>query len=305
MAPGTFMWRVALGSAAAALIALGSGCAAIGDDGGDPVGDDGGDDGSGDGDFGTEPDAGEESADMDGDTLEDGEDNCPRASNADQVDSDADGIGDACDCDPDDPEVASYAVAGDDLSTDRGMLRVPEGFSADSWGFASGALRQNALSNDSTDAILFKTSYPIADLAFEATVASTEYAEFDAADLRQILLVARADVSSKVYDGAACGIEVVEGLAPTQKTSVIGLSGTPASLTVSALARSNRAAVATNEELTMRMELRGTQMTCTVTLDGNDVTVAQAAVPLGSGGIGFHTRETKALFKSVRVCELP
>ena len=34
-------------------------------------------------------------------------------------------------------------------------------------------------------------------------------------------------------------------------------------------------------------------------------TVATGQVPEGAGAVGFYTRETKALFKSVRVCELP
>ncbi|HLU68259.1 MAG TPA: hypothetical protein VKZ63_18375, partial [Kofleriaceae bacterium] len=83
------------------------------------------------------------------------------------------------------------------------------------------------------------------------------------------------------------------------------LAGSPEALSFTPVERINRAAVQVDEEFTMRMELRGDQMTCTVTLDGNDVTVAQGTVPLGAGAVGFHTRETKALFKSVRVCELP
>ena len=71
------------------------------------------------------------------------------------------------------------------------------------------------------------------------------------------------------------------------------------------LKRTNRAAVQANEEFRMKMELVGKEMTCTVTLDGTDVTVATAQVPEGAGAVGFFTRETKALFKSVRVCELP
>jgi hypothetical protein len=35
------------------------------------------------------------------------------------------------------------------------------------------------------------------------------------------------------------------------------------------------------------------------------VTVATGQVPEGAGAVGLFTRETKALFKSVRVCELP
>lgn len=42
-------------------------------------------------------------ADSDGDGTEDGEDNCPATENADQADADEDGIGDACDPEPNTP----------------------------------------------------------------------------------------------------------------------------------------------------------------------------------------------------------
>ncbi|HXV76745.1 MAG TPA: LamG-like jellyroll fold domain-containing protein, partial [Candidatus Polarisedimenticolaceae bacterium] len=45
--------------------------------------------------------------DSDGDLLPDFQDNCPGLSNAGQIDGDADGAGDACDCSPADPGVHS------------------------------------------------------------------------------------------------------------------------------------------------------------------------------------------------------
>jgi hypothetical protein len=49
--------------------------------------------------------------DADADTVPDFQDNCPSISNAAQVDTDADGVGDACDCAPADPGV--FAAPGD------------------------------------------------------------------------------------------------------------------------------------------------------------------------------------------------
>jgi hypothetical protein len=244
-------------------------------------------------------------ADMDGDSISDSEDNCPRLANPDQDDGDGDSIGSACDCDPDDGEVASYRIVEDALSSDKGLLEVPNGFAAGSWSFATSAYRQTRLVNNSSDASLFVADHPIANVTIEAVSASTEFADFDTTDLRQIVLLARADISSKVFDAVGCGIEVVEGLTPTQKSSVLTFGGSPSAIDLSAVARTNRAAVQANEEFRLKMELSGKEMTCTVTLDGTDVTVATGQVPEGAGAIGFYTRETKAAFKSVRVCELP
>jgi len=244
-------------------------------------------------------------ADMDGDQVADGDDNCPRLSNPDQDDSDGDGIGSACDCDPDDETLAAYRIIDDDLSTDRGLLAVPNGFTAADWSFASAAYRQTRLTNNASDASLFTADHPMADVIIEGVSASTEIADFGTDDLRQIVFLARADISAKVFDAVGCGIEVVEGLSPTQKTSVVTYTGSPSAINMQAVKRTNRTAVQVNEEFKIRMDLSGKDMTCTVTQGGNTVTVATGQVPEGAGSVGLFTRETKALFKSVRVCELP
>ena len=306
MASTGFKRYVQFGWAAALAALLACGCSASAGDGerGDGPDAGGGGGGGGDGD-GDGDDGGVVGADMDGDSIADSEDNCPRLANPDQDDSDSDTIGSACDCDPDDDAVVSYRVIEDALSSDKGLLEVPNGFSAGNWSFATAAYRQTRLVNDSSDASLFLADHPIADVTIEAVAASTEIADFDTTDLRQIVFLARADISAKVFDAVGCGIEVVEGLTPTQKTSVVTYSGSPNAINMSAVKRTNRAAVQAGEEFRMKMELSGKDMTCTVTLDGTDVTVATGQVPEGAGAIGFFTRETKALFKSVRVCELP
>ena len=307
MASTIFMRYARLSGAAVLAAAIACGCGASAGDGGrdDVGGADAGDGGGGGGGGGGGDGGGVTGADMDGDSIADSEDNCPRLANPDQDDSDGDTVGSACDCDPDDGELAAYRIAEDDLSTDRGLLEVPSGFTAGNWSFATAAYRQTRLVNDSSDASLFDADHAIADVIIEATAASTEIADFGTDDLRQIVFLARADISSKVFDAVGCGIEVVEGLSPTQKTSIVTYTGSPAAINMSAVKRTNRAAVQANEEFKMRMELSGKEMTCTVTLDGTDVTTATGQVPEGAGAVGFYTRETKALFKSVRVCELP
>lgn len=307
MASTGFIRCVQMGWAAALAALLACGCSASAGDGETAGGVDagGGGGGGGDGDGDGNGDGGVTGTDMDGDSVADSEDNCPRLANPDQDDSDNDTIGSACDCDPDDDAVASYRIIDDALSSDKGLLEVPNGFAAGNWSFATSAYRQTRLVNDSSDASLFVADHPIADVTIEAVSASTEFADFDTNDLRQIVFLARADISAKVFDAVGCGIEVVEGLSPTQKSSVLTFSGSPNAINMSAVKRTSRAAVQANEEFRMKMELSGKEMTCTVTLDGTDVTVATGQVPEGAGAIGFFTRETKALFKSVRVCELP
>ncbi len=307
MASTIFMRYARFGGAAVLTAALACGCGASAGDadrGGEGV-DAGGIGGGGGGGGGGGDDGGVTGADMDGDSILDVEDNCPRLANPDQDDSDGDTIGSACDCDPDDEALAAYRIVEDDLSADRGLLQVPNGFAAGNWSFASAAYRQTRLVNDSSDASLFEADHAMADVIIEATAASTEIADFGTDDLRQIVFLARADISAKVFDAVGCGIEVVEGLSPTQKTSIVTYTGSPSAINMSPVKRTNRAAVQAGEEFKMRMELSGKEMTCTVTLDGTDVTTATGAVPEGAGAVGFYTRETKALFKSVRVCELP
>lgn len=273
---------------------LGCNAATVGDGGGDP----------GEGGVGGFVDAGEDQlgSDRDDDTIPDVDDNCPALANPEQADGDGDGYGDACDCDPADGAVAAYLVVEDALDADRGLLSAAPGFPAASWSYQDGAYRQTRLANDADDVSLLDTE-PLTDVLVTATAASTEITDFDAQDLRQLLLVARAEAKADDFDALACGIEVAEGLTPTQKTSALRLAGPPANLATTVDERTDRTAVQVDEEFRIEMELRGGSMTCRVTLGNGEVSTARATgLPVRAGALGLHTRETKALYKSLRVC---
>ncbi|HUS66184.1 MAG TPA: hypothetical protein VMZ28_16640 [Kofleriaceae bacterium] len=291
----------------AVLLAAGCNAAIGGDEGmgegdGDGSGDGSGGGGGGGGGGGAGPDGGGvQAGDDDADTVPDADDNCPFLANTDQADGDGDGFGNLCDCDAGSADVIGYKLVNDDLTADRGLFEVPTGFAAGSWTY-SGGYRQSRLANDATDVSIIKVDHKIANVLIEVTAQSTEIADFNATDLRQIMFLARGDLSDQAYDAVGCGIEVVEGLSPTQKTSALKYATEPDGFT--AIERTNRVALEVGVDFSMKMELSGTQMTCSATV-GGETTTATGDVPEGAGAIALHTRETKALFKSLRVCELP
>jgi hypothetical protein len=250
----------------------------------------------------TESETGSQPGDFDGDAVADAKDNCPAFSNADQADADSDGIGDACDCVPADAQIAAYMVAQDDLATEKGTFAPAPGFDATSWSYGDGAYRLSRLALGANDATFLQTSKPLEDVFVEVRAASTEIANLSATDLRQIVILAGASSSATTFAATGCGIEVVEGLTPSQKISVLALGGSPGAVTTTATTRIDRTAVQANEEFKLRMIRRGGQMTCTVTVgDGGSFTATASGVG-GPGAIGFLTRETKALFKDLKVC---
>ncbi|MEZ4473939.1 MAG: thrombospondin type 3 repeat-containing protein [bacterium] len=70
--------------------------------------------------------------DRDGDGVENGDDNCPDAANADQLDSDGDGLGDVCDEPGDglDDGTTTGSSPFDDCSTAPGRAPTPWGLLA-------------------------------------------------------------------------------------------------------------------------------------------------------------------------------
>jgi hypothetical protein len=265
------------------------------------VGGGGGGGGGGEGGGGVD---GSMQLDDDGDGVTDDVDNCPGVYNKDQTDGDADAYGDACDCDPADAQVAADLVFQNSLASDTGSFAAAPGFAAADWQYATGALRQTRLANNASDATFFKgTDKPLGDVMIDVDGASTAIMEFDTQDLRQMFILARADSAADKFTAVGCGLEVVEGLTPTQKTSAVILGGKPSLTTTTAKQRTNRPAVQVNEQFSMHMDLRGDTMTCTVVQGGTTRTVAKATgLAASTGSVGLFTRETKAGYKNLRIC---
>lgn len=258
--------------------------------------------GGGSGDDVSRDDASVAILDADGDGVADGADNCPGLANADQADGDGDVFGDACDCDPGDPALAAELLVQDPLTADAGKTAPATGFAAGSWTYGAGGLAQNRLVDDGVDAIYLATP-PVGDVMIEVTAASTEFIEFDATDLRQVALIAGASDAAGAFAAVGCGIEVVDGLTPTQKTSALRLGGSATAVTTTPLQRTDRAAVLANEEVYLRLELKAGTLTCTAVLDAADTTTATAmGLPAAPGRIGLYARESKARFRDVRAC---
>jgi len=267
----------------------------------DAAGGGGDDDGSGGGGGGGgRPDA-SPGLDEDQDGLDDIRDNCPHIANPDQIDGDSDHYGDACDCDPVDATVAAELVAKDSLAADTGLFAAAGGFAATNWGYAN-ALDQTRLANNATDAAFLQNPAPLTNVLIEVTSASTEIMEFDTSDLRQIFVLARAQSAADKFAAVGCGIEVVEGLTPTQKTSAVTLGGKPSAVTTTVGQRTNRAAVQVNEQFKLRMDLQGDKLTCKATVGTTTTTATATGLEVSAGSVGFLVRETKASFKNVRIC---
>jgi hypothetical protein len=256
--------------------------------------------------------------DQDGDDVPDGDDNCPESANGDQLDDDLDNFGNVCDCDPNQASIVGYRVFVDSMTSDSGMFDSPVGFMGANWSFGPDvngvapdtgtAYRQTRLESGGEDASFFFGNTLLENVRIDARVASTAIQDTPP-NLRQIFLIARAASTGSTFRAQACGIEVVDALTPTQRTSTITLEGSPAAVSSTVRMRTPRRAVQVDEELELHMILEGGDMTCTANLfgaPGNETTTATASgLTSGEGAVGFYTRETRALFKNLRICELP
>jgi hypothetical protein len=247
------------------------------------------------------------STDSDSDGVADAQDNCPAVSNSDQADTDLDRIGDVCDCDPAAQLVAAYKVVDDKLATDPGTFGAPTGFTAANWTFVGDGYQQNRLEAKATDVTFFNGIPTLEDVLVEVTPNSMEIKDFGAGtNLRQLMIVFGARVEGTEFHAKACGIEVVDGLTPTQKISVLELSGSTTDVQLRPIVRVNRTPVKGDgsDPFRLKMQLRGGAVSCSFNLgDGGGAATATASnLTDTKGAVGLLTRETKGKFQDLRIC---
>jgi len=217
------------------------------------------------------------------------------------IDSDKDGVADDVDCAPNDATIAGTTLLKDDLTTDKSLFAPATGFPAD-WSYSAGYV-QTRLANAPDQTLLLKDA-AVTNAIVEVTAASTEISSGITPILRQMFITFGTQVSGGNLTAVGCGLEVDASQNPTQKTSVVRLSGSATNVTSTPLDRVDRGAVQATEEFKMKGVLRNGTLTCSVTIGGTTTTTATAPVGQVTGSIGFFTRQTKALFKQASICKL-
>lgn len=303
--------------AVAAVVAVGAAaCGSSGDktsltdlggfDGGgrhfDSGGGGGGDDGGGGGGDGAAT-----GDDTDGDGVADGTDNCPGVKNADQADGDGDKIGDACDCAPNDAQVAAYKLVDDDLSADHGAFAVPPSFPAADWTYTGGMYEQTRLASTSptpSDATLATVGGPLEDVYVEVKGISSQITASQPVDVREMSILTGAVVTGNALAAKGCTMIVPASGTPT--ISVTSFEGSNDAITSTNVQSGDRPRVLVGEEFTMKMSVQKGTVTCTVLLgDGGTYTATATGVTGLSGTVGLLTRETKAQFRDLKICAYP
>jgi hypothetical protein len=221
------------------------------------------------------------------------------------IDADKDGIADDKDCDSANPAIGQRLV-DDSLAADSTLFAPAPGFPSGSWSFADAAYRQTRLADDA-DATLFMGDPAVGDVDLEVRTASTEISSALGPTLRQMFVLVGAKMENGTLTAWGCGAEVVAGMTPTQRTSVVKLSGAPGAITTTAIQRTARTILKEGEDYAIRARVSGGKITCTV-MQGADLDTLTTAEAIDQGEIkgalGFYTRQTKAYFKNVKACKL-
>lgn len=223
-----------------------------------------------------------------------------------EPDADADGVPDAKDCDPANAAIKGTKLFNDTLVRDGALFAPPTGFPSTNWMYETAAYRQVRLV-DAGDVSLFNGDANIEDVDLEVASASTEITSAITPRLRQLMVLFGARTENGVFTAYGCGAEVVQGMAPEQRTSIVKLTGSPGALTTTAVVRNERTTLQENEGFRLRVQVKSGVAKCTVAQGAaaNVITTAEAS-NLGDtkGAIGFFTRQTKAYFRDAKACKL-
>jgi hypothetical protein len=225
------------------------------------------------------------------------------ANNPAELDSDGDGIADDVDCAPADPAIRGTRLLEDALSADTAKFSPAPGFVATNWTYAEDAYRQIRLGNAS-DATFFMGDSAIGDVDIEVSAASTDVTTITP-KLRQMFILVGATMTDGKLGAYGCGVEVVDGMSPTQRTSIVRLSGSPDAVGTTPIQRVPRNILKEGEGFSIRAQVASGTLKCTVSQGADVVTTAEATDLTNlTGSIGFFTRQTKAAFKNVKACKM-
>jgi hypothetical protein len=231
----------------------------------------------------------------------DGSGPAPSAGGAAPPDADGDGVPDALDCDPRSAALGARIVE-DDLSTANGVVQAAPGFDPAAWLHAAGAYQEQLL-RDQGEASFVTAAAPDAFSA-EVHVSATQIGAFSP-ELRQQMLVVGASAASGGFAGFGCGVEAVEGASPEWKTSLVQLTGAVTAIATDPIRREDAPGFTVGVDVAIAVRLSGGTLTCTVTQGTDTTTLAAPGVGAIGGAVGFYTRQAKAAFSRLRVCQLP
>lgn len=260
--------------------------------------------GSGDGDSGNldlPPRGSNNATDDDSIDAEDTTEETPEATG----DSDGDGIPDDQDCDPQNAEIAGTRLFDEVLTADAQKFSVADGFPAASWTYAEEAYRQVRLA-DASDVTFFAADREIDAVDVEVRAASTEFSNAITPIVRQMFVLVGATMNGGSLSAYGCGIEVLGSGASAQRTTaVVKLEGPADNVVTTAIQRTPRTAVQANEDFSLRAQVTDGKITCTTAQAGDAITTAEGTgLTIPKGAIGFFTRQTKAAWKSAKICKL-